>query len=153
MPIPQSHGRLIMAVHVRHAKLVLCYVLSTLAVTCWTLSSNRKQQGIRHPASTTVDVHHAAGFVLLNAVLGISAASLLFCSVGFSLSGLLLFGQREKRETDGLHFSDSPPAEATLARQRRETAAHTLTAANWAVAALWLAFAWSLDSLRWAASL
>jgi hypothetical protein len=141
-----------MAIHVRHARLVLSYVCVTLIVTSLCLRGRQNPSPIQHSAAAqhTVDVQHAARFVLLNAVLGISAASLLFCSTGFALAGLLLFGQREKRDCEGLHFSDSPPAEATLARQRRETAAHTLTAANWAVALLWLAFAWSLDGLRWA---
>ena len=137
-----------MAVHVRHARLVLTYVGATLLVACWALSSSKpKSLSITHPAAET-DVQRAAKFVLLNAVLGISAASILFCSVGFSIAGAIVFAQRERKETDRLHHSDSLPAEALLARQRRETAAHTLTAANVAVAALWLGFAYALDGLR-----
>jgi hypothetical protein len=137
-----------MAVHVRHARLVLTYVGATLLVACWALSSSSpKSLSITHPAAET-DVQRAAKFVLLNAVLGISAASILFCSVGFSIAGAIVFAQRERKETDRLHHSDSLPAEALLARQRRETAAHTLTAANVAVAALWLGFAYALDGLR-----
>lgn len=141
-----------MPIQIRHAKLVLSYVCVTLIVTSLCLGKqHRSGRPIQHSAAAqhAADVQHAAKFVLLNAVLGISAASLLFCSTGFALAGLLLFGQKEKRENEGLHYLDSPPVEAALARQRRETAAHTLTAANWAVALLWLAFAWSLDSLRW----
>ena len=145
---PHWHGHSTMAVHVRHARLVLTYVGATLLVACWALSSSSpKSLSITHPAAET-DVQRAAKFVLLNAVLGISAASILFCSVGFSIAGAIVFAQRERKETDRLHHSDSLPAEALLARQRRETAAHTLTAANVAVAALWLGFAYALDGLR-----
>lgn len=147
-PLPHWHGHSTMAVHVRHARLVLTYVGATLLVACWALSSSSpKSLSITHPAAET-DVQRAAKFVLLNAVLGISAASILFCSVGFSIAGAIVFAQRERKETDRLHHSDSLPAEALLARQRRETAAHTLTAANVAVAALWLGFAYALDGLR-----
>lgn len=140
-----------MAIHVRHARLVLSYVVATLIVTSLCLGGkHRSPTAIPHSAAAqhAADVQHAAKFVLLNAVLGISAASLLFCSVGFSLAGLLLVGRREKRPAEGLHYSDQPSPEAALAGQRRETAAHTLAAANWAVTLLLVAFSYSLESLR-----
>lgn len=151
-PFISSHGSLTMAIHVRHAKLVCYYVGISLVLTCWALSSSRPGKAIPHPAAA-VDLQHAARFLLLNSVLAISAASLLFCSTGFALAGLLVFNQRQGKENEGLHYLDSLPPEAQLARHCREQAAQTLTAANWTVAALWLAFGYSLESLRWVSKL
>ena len=129
---------------VKHLKLVCGYVLVGLVLTATLLS------GQDHDPKAAVQhsdrVH--AQYVLLHTVLGVSAACLLFTSTGFALAGLIVFAQQEKAARAGLHYSDSPPQADASAKERRETAVHTLIAANGVVSLLWVACGYSLHSLR-----
>lgn len=115
---------------VKHLRLVVAHVLGTLVLTISLLGSRTPPRD-----------GHPQHFFLLNAVLTVSAVTLLFSSTGFAICAFALVSNRRKC----LHWAD-PQCDERGAEKSR-SAVHTLVAANLAVCGLALAFGWSIHSL------
>jgi hypothetical protein len=123
---------------VQHLRLVC---VSLVGLTVLTLSQVRQQAP--RPASIQQ-------LFVLNGVLSIAACSLLFCSTGFAIAGVLLLHRTPKHARAGLHFTDTAPTRTEQRAIDHATATQTLVAANWACVLAFLGLFYVLRSLRYA---